>query len=121
MDPEAFKSNLNLSMVINWASSNQIPFILGEFGSSTQINCEKDMDYLLQNLSNHPYTPNQGGFMGWTAWRANRNLGPNQNNTLNEANPNVYCLSGGTQCMGIKQGDSNGLVADVLSHYLSAE
>ena len=40
---------------------------------------------------------------------ANRNLGANENNTLNAANPNVYCLSDGNQCQGIKQGDSNAL------------
>ena len=76
------------------------------------------MNYLLNYLSNHPYKVDQGGFIGWTAWRANRNLGANENNTLNAANPNVYCLSDGSQCQGIKQGDSNALVTDVLDRYL---
>lgn len=118
MDPEEFKVKVNLNSVINWSKYNNIPFILGEFGASAQSNCEIDMNYLLQNLSSNPYLEGNGGFMGWAAWRANRNLGPNENNTLNAANPNVYCLSDGTQCQGIKQGDSNSLVADILSRYL---
>ena len=116
---EDFKSRSNLNSLMSWANTNKIPFILGEFGASAQSNCKEDMDYLLNYLSNHPYSADQGGFIGWTAWRANRNLGVNQNNTLNAANPYVYCLSDGSQCQGIKKGDSNALVTDVLDHYLN--
>ena len=118
MAPEDFQQAIHLAAFTQWMQTNKLAIFLGEFGGSTQDNCLTDMRYLLDWANQHRYTPTTGGVIGWTAWRSNRNL-TTAFNSLQAANPHVYCLDDGTQCAGIKAGAGNPLMTSVLGQYLT--
>lgn len=88
--------------------------MLTEFGAAYNPTCVQDMTWMMQYLNQNAYNANdpahnQGGFIGWTAWRANRHLsGDAFFNALQAENPNV---SGGNGSSGgIVQGEANAYV-----------
>ena len=115
----------------SWMQQNQMKVMLTEFGGadtlaegSPNVDCRQDMSWMLQYVNAHAYQsnmPQNGGFIGWSAWRANRNgnAGFASFNYLQQKDATVYgAPSGGNN--GIVQGPGNGLMTDVFAAYLSA-
>ncbi len=110
-----------------WMQQNQMKVMLTEFGGSddrsTTGDCVQDVKWMLQYMQNNAYNssaPQNGGFIGWAAWRANRNgnWGSGQFDFLQQADQTVYgAPAQGTT--GIVQGPGNGLMADVFASYLT--
>ncbi len=99
-----------------WMQQNGFKVMVSEFGGADSPDCRQDIIWLLQYVDTHGYdpkNPNQGGFIGWAAWHANRHdAGKVPFNFLQQANSSVYAPQ------GIVQGSANGLMSQVLSHYL---
>ncbi len=113
----------------NWMQQNHQKVMLTEFGGadtladgSANVDCRQDMSWMLQYMGENAYdagNPQNGGFIGWAAWRANRNgnWGAAKFNFLQQADQTVYgAPASGTT--GIVQGPGNGLMTDVFSQYL---
>jgi len=109
----------------NWVKANNMKVFLGEFGAADNETCRQDMGYLLQYVNEHAYDatkPNDGGFIGWTAWRANRHgdQGFSNFNFLQAADGTVYGATGQPgNGLGIVQGHGNGLMDDFFANYLT--
>jgi hypothetical protein len=106
-----------------WMVQNHMPVFLTAFGGaatladgSANVDCRQDLAWMLQYVDTHAYDnahPEQGGFVGWALWHANRhNRGPVSFDFLQAADPEVY---GST---GIAQGSANALMADLIAKYL---
>ena len=107
----------------SWIKKNSMPIFLSAFGGantladgSPNLDCRQDMVWMLQYVDTHAYNnkkPQEGGFVGWALWHANRNnIGLEPFNFLQQANPDVYAGK------GIMQGTANGLMSDVIAKYL---
>ncbi len=52
--------------------SIKVKVFLSEFGSGVTSqdnpNCGQDVNWLLSQIENNPYTSEGAGFIGWTAW-----------------------------------------------------
>lgn len=103
-----------------WIKDNNMKIFLGEFGASTDNECREDLNYMLRYVEEHAYDtnrPTEGGFIGWTAWRANRHGGgqgfapfnflQNEDYTVYGANGDQSSSLPGT---GIQKGQGNGLM-----------
>lgn len=111
----------------NWYTTNHMKIFLGEFGASLEPECQKALNYMLMYVNDHAYNASKnedGGFIGWTVWRANRHGGDNvifaPFNFLQKENYTVWRAPGyrtndGT---GITQGPGNDLMNKVLATYL---
>jgi hypothetical protein len=136
-----FESKLSLidaqgnDLLGNWIKANHMKVFLGEFGAADAgtnntlkdfNNCRKDVGYMLQYTQEHAYNaakPDQGGFIGWTAWRANKHgfTGFGAFNYLQQENDYVYGGDGTpryTEGLGIAPGQGNSLMTDIFSQYL---
>ncbi len=110
----------------NWLKTNSMKVFLGEFGAADNATCSQDMNYMLQYVNEHAYNPQNpvnGGFIGWTTWRANKHgyTGFGAFNFLQAEDDNVYGGNGTpqyTQGYGIAPGQGNNLMTEVLSKYL---
>ena len=107
-----------------WMQQNSMKVMLTEFGGADNADCQQDMKWMLDYMNTNAYdlnTPQNGGFIGWAAWRANRNgggAGFAPFNFLQQKDQTVYGAPtpGAT---GILQGQGNGLMTDVFAAYLS--
>ncbi len=108
-----------------WMAQNQMPVFLNAFGGaatlsdgSPNLDCRQDIAWMLQYVDTHAYdnkNPQQGGFVGWALWHANRhNRGEVSFDFLQAADPEVY---GST---GILPGTANALMSDLIAKYLVA-
>jgi endoglucanase len=111
-----------------WMKTNHMKAFLTEFGAADNAICQQDLNYVLQYVNQNAYNPqkpNDGGFMGWTAWRANRhgNAGYSPFNYLQQQDYNVYGASGSASSSpegtGIVQGQGNGLMTSVFANFLT--
>ncbi len=102
-----------------WMQQNNMRVMLTEFGGADNVYCRQDMNWMLQYMQDDAYdsaAPKNGGFIGWAAWRANRNSSGGFN-FLQQADQTVYgAPASGTT--GIVQGTANGLMSDVFGAYL---
>ncbi len=113
----------------DWLKTNHMKVFLGEFGAADNATCQQDLNYLLQFVNDHAYDlskPENGGFIGWTAWRANRHggdVGFAPFNYLQAADYTVYGGKGTKEASdpgtGIVLGLGNGLMNSVFSNYLN--
>ncbi len=62
------KKRIQLPKLFSWIRKYKVKFILKEFGPTTERNCVIDNNYLLNQITQFPYTPQTGGFIGWIAW-----------------------------------------------------
>ncbi len=69
----AFKDQVlaGLQAFAAWERANGMKVFLGEFGASPSAECKEVVGYLLDFVNYNAYDGNSG-FVGWTAWRANR-------------------------------------------------
>ena len=106
-----------------WVKANSMPVFLNGLGGAATLadgtvntDCRQDIIWMLQYVDTHAYDnkqPQNGGFVGWALWHANRNNdGLYHFNFLQQADPTVY---GGN---GILQGPGNELMSSVISKYL---
>lgn len=129
-----FKAKLNIKEgtpddLASWMKDNRMKVFLTEFGAADNETCRQDLNYMMQYVNEHAYdsaNPNNGGFIGWTAWRTNRhggNVGFSPFNYLQKENYNVYGGQGSKNNSlpgtGIAQGLGNGLMDSVFAKYLS--
>lgn len=109
----------------NWVKANHMKMFLGEFGAADNDTCRQDLGYLLRYVNEHAYDankPNDGGFIGWTAWRANRHgdRGFADFNFLQATDGTVYGAAGTPgNGLGIVQGHGNNLMNNFFANYLS--
>lgn len=112
-----------------WMKDNNMKVFLGEFGASDDNICKQDLDYMLRYVDEHTYDeskPNDGGFIGWTAWRANRHGGGEgfaPFNFLQDADYTVYGAAGSKESSpagtGIARGQGNSLMDSIFNKYLN--
>lgn len=110
----------------NWLKANNMKVFLSEFGAADNPTCQQDVNYMLQFVTEHAYnsaTPANGGFIGWTAWRANKHgyTGFSPFNFLQTENDDVYGDNGTKeyqQGYGIAPGQDVPLMTEVFSNYL---
>lgn len=132
---EAFKQKLELSdktgkdIFGDWLKQNGIKVFLGEFGTADNENCKKNLSYMFRFMNEHAFDankPSEGGFIGWTAWRANRHGNTPAFaafNFLQEADYTVYRAPGqkpqpwdkAHEGTGIVGGQGNGLMKDIFT------
>lgn len=139
-DYNAFKLDMGLTdpsgkdTFAPWMQQNGMKVMLTEFGGadtmpapdkSPNVVCQQDMNWMIQYMNEHAYNSAQaanGGFIGWSAWRANRNgdFGQATFNFLQRLDQAVYgAPAAGTT--GIVQGLGNGLMKDVFAQYLTPQ
>ena len=116
--PNEFAEKADLGGLSTWIKQNQMKVWLSEFGSANNADCRKDLSYLLDFVNANAYSdtnPKAGGFIGWTAWRANRhgNSGFSNFNYLQIANPSVW--GGNGKEGGIVNGPGNKLLEDLFA------
>ncbi len=93
----------------SWVSTNKIKVLVTEFGASNGTQCQQDIGWMMQYINQNVYQPDtQSGFIGWTAWRANRNSVAF--NALQAADYTVYGGDATTKTGGIKYGPANSLL-----------
>lgn len=125
-----FKQKLGLTDFPAWMKKNHMKVILSEFGASTNAACKQDLNYMLRFVTENTYNSTKsedGGFIGWTAWRANRHTGSTgfaPFNYLQDSNFDVYGAQGyesnppnGT---GIVKGMGNELMNSIFANYLTS-
>ncbi len=127
-DYDRFKSHLKLANVSKWMNDNKMKVMLNEFGSADNQICKEDLAYMFQYINEHTLGKagnENGGFVGWTAWRANRRsqgTGFGWFNYLNQANYEVYGGNGtkpqSPNGTGITQGPANGLMDSIYAGQL---
>jgi endoglucanase len=67
---DQFLHQLNFEGFKTWVHSNQAKVIVTEFGAADNAQCREDMNAFLELMDENVYTPDMGGFIGWTAWQA---------------------------------------------------
>ncbi len=124
-DAADFQNQLGLDKLAVWMNENNMKVFLGEFGAANNPTCQQDLNYLLDFVKKNAdvgFNKNASGFIGWTAWRANRhgNAGFSSFNYLQFEDATVYGATGiAGQGLGIVQGQGNGLMNSVLKSYLN--
>lgn len=127
-----FKQKLNLEssagddLLGDWLKANHMKVFLGEFGAADNEICRQDLNYMMEYVNDHAYDPNHpenGGFLGWTAWRTNRHNGFSPFNFLQAGDYTVYAGQGSADASpagtGIAVGPGNGLMSDLFANYLT--
>jgi endoglucanase len=95
-----------------WIKDNNMKIFLGEFGASSDQNCKEDLSFMLKYVTENAYdanNPNNGGFIGWTAWRTNRHTGSTGFSPFNYLQKEDYTVYGGNGSEPIKP-DGTGIV-----------
>ncbi len=109
-----------------WMQQNNMRVMLTEFGAADlnadktpNVDCRQDTTWMLEYVQDNAYNsaePGNGGFIGWSAWRSNRNNSVGWN-FLQEADKTEYGAPAATA--GIVQGAGNGLMSNVFSTFLT--
>tara|TARA_R110000868_G_scaffold8205_8_gene42817 strand:+ start:19889 stop:21649 length:1761 start_codon:yes stop_codon:yes gene_type:complete len=109
-------NQLQLNTFADWMTKDKVKVFLSEFGATSNPTCETDLHYLMKFVNEHKTNlqEDKGGFVGWTVWRANRNLAPGaafgSNNAVQSALDGTFYKAIGTP---IKTGAANPLMGSL--------